>query len=74
LGEKNRVFKASTLSEGVQAVVEVVRRFGIVRGVRGKWLLHFAHYASGHSLLLPLATSATAALRFTALAVLMAVH
>jgi hypothetical protein len=41
-------------------------------GVGGRWLFSFAHFASGLILLLPLAVSATACLKFAAIAFLMA--
>ncbi len=72
MGGKNLDFRASAFSEGVVAVPKGVTRLGIVGGVRGRQLLCLAHCASGQIPLLPLAVSATACLKFSALAFLMA--
>jgi hypothetical protein len=72
IGGKNHVFRASAFSWGVVAVPEGVTRVGIGGGVAGRWLLVFAHFASGHILLPPLATSATAFLKCAASAVMIA--
>jgi hypothetical protein len=72
MGGKNQLLKASAFSEGVVAILEAVTRLGMVGGVGGRWLLSFAHFASGQIPLLSLAASATACLKFAALALLMA--
>ncbi len=72
MGEKNQDLKASTFSGGVVAMPVGVTRSGIVRGVGRRWLLSFTYFASGQNPLLPLAASATAGLKFVALAFLMA--
>ncbi len=69
---KNRDYKASAFSGGVIATPQVITRLGIVGGVGERWLLSFAHFASGQIPLFPLAASATASLKFAALAYLMA--
>ncbi len=58
----NRAFKSSASLNGVVAMLEGIIRFGIVRGVRRRWLLSFAHYASGQIPLLSIAVSTTACL------------
>jgi hypothetical protein len=72
MGGNNLDFKASAFSEGVIVMLAGVTRLGMVGGVRRRWLLSFAHYASGQIPLLPLAASATACLKCTALAFLVA--
>ncbi len=59
-------------SEGVVAILEVLTRLEIVKGVGGRWLLSFAHFANGQIPFLPLAASATACLNCAALAFPMA--
>ncbi len=72
MGGKNLDFKASAFSGGVVATPEGMTRLGMVREVGGIWLLSFAHFISGQIPLLPLAASATASLKSSALAILMA--
>jgi hypothetical protein len=71
IGGKNLNSRAFAFSAGVVAVLEEVTRLGIVGGVRGRWLLSLAHFASSQIPLLPLAASATACLKCAALAFLM---
>ncbi len=72
IGEKNHTFRASAPPEGAVAPPEGVTRLEFGGGVGGRQLLVFAHFASGHMLLLPLAASATACLKCAALAFLIA--
>jgi hypothetical protein len=72
MGEENCVFTASAFSIGVVAVQDCVTRLEMDGGVRGRWLLVFAHFARGQMPLLPLAASATACLKCAALAFLIA--
>jgi hypothetical protein len=72
MGGKNLNFRASASSEGVVAMPEEVTRLGIVRGVGGRWLLLFAHFANGQIPLLPHVVSAAACLKCAALAFLIA--
>jgi hypothetical protein len=73
IGGKNWVFRASAFSDKVVAMPDSVTRLGIVGGVGGRWLCSFAHLASGYTPLLLFVVSATAYLKCTASAFLMAI-
>ncbi len=72
MGGKNIDFRASAFLEGVVAVPRGMIRLEMVGGVRGRWLLSLAHFASGQIPHLPIAASATACLKCAALAFLTA--
>ncbi len=72
MGGKNLDFNVSAFPDGVVAVPDGVTRLMMDGGAGGRWLLVFAHFASGHMLLLPLAESATACLKCNAFACWMA--
>jgi hypothetical protein len=68
IGGKNQDFRSSAFTVGVVGMPDRVTGLGIVRGVGGRWLLSFDHFASGQIPLLSHAASATAYLKCEALA------
>ncbi len=72
IGEKKQDFRELAFSEGVEATLVVVTKLGMVRGVGGRWLHSFAHFADSQMPLLILAASATACLKCAALALVIA--
>ncbi len=68
IGRKILDFNASAFLSVVMAVPEGVISLGIEGGVGRRWLLVFAHFASSHMPLFPLAASATACSKCNAFA------